>query len=94
MIPTPQTIVQMVKAYAVERYGSSEAGATLGPDDDLDSLGLDSVDLVCVAAEVEDKCGIVIDPAIFITARTARQIAAKLDQTRSDRLPIMPKERA
>ena len=73
-----EDVVVLVKAYAAKHYGADAARDRLDADSDLAAFGLDSVDLVCVAAEFEEKFGVAIEPAAFLTLPTIASVLADL----------------
>lgn len=68
---------------AVARSGAGRAG-TLDADADLAALGIDSLDLAEIAAELELEFNVVIDDAVFRTFASVRAIADHLAAVGAD----------
>jgi acyl carrier protein len=70
-----QSLVAFVAGRVAERIGADQASEH---DRDLFELGLDSVDLVELSGEIEERFGLEVDPALPFEERSINRLAAAL----------------
>lgn len=71
-------VVALVHAYADRTHGPDTTRAALDAESDLADFGLDSTDLVCLAAEIEDSFGVAINPVAFLSHDSIRLVLLDL----------------
>lgn len=71
-------LVALIVDYARQKYGYEPPPGGVPMDSGLDRLGLDSVDAVLIAAELEDAFGIALDPAYFLRFETLGEAGAAM----------------
>ncbi|WBC01107.1 acyl carrier protein [Micromonospora sp. WMMA1976] len=77
--PTPKASAQ-----TIARLCSDVAGSSIGVDDDMFEAGLNSLDLVRLAAAVQQQCGIRLNALSFVDHPTARQLADHINGSGRD----------
>jgi len=75
-------VVALVHEYADRTHGPEQARAALDATSDLADFGLDSTDLVVLAAEFEDRFGVPVEPVAFLTHDSIRLVLADLERNR------------
>ena len=73
-----EELLHIIRSYATEHYGSSTVRDQFGASTDLAEWGLDSVDLVCIAARIEDHFDISVDPTLLLQCRTLAEAFVSL----------------
>jgi acyl carrier protein len=69
---TEERVCEWVRDHLARVLGMAPESVTI--DDGLDRYGLDSIDVVLMAGELEEAFGVEIDPARFIACDSLREI--------------------